>query len=254
MFDFGSLAEPIAALLSLTLLEVVLGIDNILFISILCARLPAEQQSKARLIGLGLAMLMRIALLYSLFIIMRLTQPWFTIMGHGFTGRDVILLAGGAFLVYKSVQEIHDRLEHIDESLSVKAAKATMPSILAQIVLLDIVFSLDSVITAVGMSDQIWIMTTAVIIAVLFMMVFSKFISEFIHKHPTVKMLALSFLLLIGVVLVADGFGTHIPKGYIYSAIGFSLLVEILNIKSRSGSPVDLHGPEDEIDRQPGKA
>jgi predicted tellurium resistance membrane protein TerC len=250
MFELSSLAEPIAALLSLTLLEVVLGIDNILFISILCARLPAEQQSKARLIGLGLAMLMRIALLYSLFIIMRLTQPWFAFLGHEFTGRDVILLAGGAFLVYKSVQEIHDRLEHVDESLTVKAAKATMPAILTQIVLLDIVFSLDSVITAVGMSDQIWIMTTAVIIAVLFMMLFSKFISEFIHKHPTVKMLALSFLLLIGVVLVADGFGTHIPKGYIYSAIGFSLLVEILNIKARSGSPVDLHGPEDEIERQ----
>jgi predicted tellurium resistance membrane protein TerC len=245
MFNLSTLAEPLAALLSLTLLEVVLGIDNILFISLLCGRLPKELQAKARLIGLALAMVMRVALLYSLFLIMRLTQPWFSLFGHDFTGRDVILVAGGAFLVYKAIQEIHDRLEHADESLSAGGKQLTMASALVQIVLLDIVFSLDSVITAVGMSDQIWIMTTAVIIAVLFMMFFSNYISDFIHKHPTVKMLALSFLLLIGVVLVADGFGTHIPKGYIYSAIGFALLVEILNIKARRSDPVTLHGPEE---------
>jgi predicted tellurium resistance membrane protein TerC len=246
--DFALAIEPLAALASLTLLEIVLGIDNILFIALLTGRLPPEQQAKARLIGLSLAMIMRIGLLYSLFLIMSLTAPWITLFGHSLSGRDLILLAGGGFLVYKSVQEIHERLEgaeHVMQTAS--SVKAQMRSILVQIVFLDIVFSLDSVITAIGMSDQIWVMATAIVIAVIFMMVFSKWVSDFIHKHPTVKMLALSFLLLIGFVLVADGFGHHIPKGYIYSAIGFSLFVEFLNIRLRAKStPVNLHNSLEE--------
>jgi len=228
------LSDPQAwiALITLTALEIVLGIDNIIFISILAGKLPAEQRQKGRMIGLALAMIMRILLLLSLAWIVRLTSPLFTVFDHPVSGRDLILIVGGLFLLAKSTHEIHDKLEG-EEDIKVSKGAARFGSVLVQIMLLDLVFSLDSVITAVGMVQEIPVMVTAVVLAVIFMMLFAKPIGEFVEDHPTVKMLALSFLLLVGMALVADGLGFHIPKGYIYFAMGFSVFVEMLNLRLR---------------------
>jgi len=219
-------------LLTLTVLEIVLGIDNIVFISILAGRLPQASQKRARVCGLGLAMISRILLLLCISWIMRLTHPLITIGSLVLTGRALILVAGGLFLLAKSTREIHHRLEDEDEHSGVRAAPSFV-AVLVQILLLDVIFSLDSVITAVGMVDEIQVMIIAIIVAVGIMMVFAGKVSAFIERHPTVKMLALSFLLLIGVNLIADGFGLHIPKGYTYFAMGFSLGVEMLNLRMK---------------------
>ena len=230
------------ALVTLTALEIVLGIDNIIFISIQASKLPAHQQEKARLTGLGLAMFIRVALLFSLTWLMGLTAPLFTVMGNEISGRDLILISGGLFLLWKSTMEIHEKLEG-DETISSARVGVTFGAVIVQILLLDIVFSLDSIITALGMASQLAVMVTAVVISVIFMMLFSGKISAFVEKHPTIKMLALSFLLLIGVALIGDGFDMHIPKGYIYFAMAFSVFVEMLNLKLRRGTPVKLHKP-----------
>ena len=232
------LADPNAwiGLLTLTVLELVLGIDNIIFISILAGKLPEKQRNKARTIGLGLAMLMRILLLLSLSWIIGLTRPLFTVAGFAVTGRGMILTAGGLFLLVKSTHEIHDRIEGEDLRRQGPVAP-TLLSVLIQIILLDVVFSLDSVITAVGMVDEIAVMIIAVILSVIVMMVFAGPVSRFVDRHPTVKMLALSFLLLIGVNLIAEGVGFHIPKGYIYFAMAFAVFVEMLNLKIRGQKP-----------------
>jgi len=230
------------ALVTLTALEIVLGIDNIIFISIQASKLPAHQQEKARLTGLGLAMFIRVALLFSLTWLMGLTAPLFTVMGNEISGRDLILISGGLFLLWKSTMEIHEKLEG-DETISSARVGVTFGAVIVQILLLDIVFSLDSIITALGMASQLAVMVTAVVISVIFMMLFSGKISAFVEKHPTIKMLALSFLLLIGVALIGDGFDMHIPKGYIYFAMAFSVMVEMFNLKLRRGSPVKLHQP-----------
>lgn len=222
-----------AALITLTALEIVLGIDNIIFISILTEKLPAEKQASARVIGLALAMASRIALLFSLSFIMSMTKPWFSIFNQEISGRDVVLIVGGLFLLYKATKEIHEKIEGTEENMVVKAP-VSYAGTLVQIMILDIVFSLDSVITAVGMANELWVMVTAIVIAVGFMMWTSAPVSNFIHEHPTVKMLALSFLLLIGMVLIGDGFGHHVPKGYIYFAMGFSVFVEMLNLRVQS--------------------
>jgi predicted tellurium resistance membrane protein TerC len=219
-------------LLTLTALEIVLGIDNIVFISIVAGRLPDKSQKKARLLGLALAMIMRVLLLLTLSWIMRLTEPLFAVGNFGVSGRALILIAGGLFLLAKSTREIHHRIEGGDEH-GTGAIRASFSAVLLQIVLLDAVFSLDSVITAVGMVDEIAVMIIAVILAVAVMMIFAEPISRFIDRHPTMKMLALSFVLLIGVNLIGEGLGFHIPKGYTYFAMGYSLLVEILNLKVR---------------------
>ncbi|MDP1831358.1 MAG: TerC family protein [Geothrix sp.] len=233
--------EAWIALLTLTVLEIVLGIDNIIFISILAGRLPAEKQAKARQTGLLLAMGMRILLLISIAWIVRLTNPLFQILGHGFSGRDLILLGGGLFLIAKATHEIHHKLEGI-EGESVKKIAPSFSGVLIQIMLLDIVFSLDSVITAVGMARDLGVMVTAVIISVGVMMLAAKPIGDFVETHPTLKILALSFLLLIGTTLVGEGTGMHIPKGYVYFAMAFSLLVEMLNLRLRAETkPVHLH-------------
>jgi len=229
------------ALLTLTALEIVLGIDNIVFISILASKLPAEQQNRARLVGLGLAMFMRIALLFSLSIIIGLVAPLFTVLSIEFSGRDLILIAGGLFLLGKATYEIHERLEGEQHQSSAGRKTATFASVIVQIVLLDAVFSIDSVITAVGMADELIVMVAAVVIAVGVMMVSAKPISEFVERHPTVKMLALSFLLLIGTSLIAEGFDVHVPKGYIYFAMAFSVLVELLNLKVRGRKEPPVH-------------
>jgi len=230
--EFLFSAESWAALLTLTLLEIVLGIDNIVFISILSGKLPEHQRQRARTLGLALAMGTRILLLLSLTWIMRLTRPFFTIGPQEVSGRDLILLIGGLFLLWKSTHEIHERLEGAAEAVR-KAGKAnTMASVLTQIALLDIIFSLDSVITAVGMANQIAVMVAAIVIAVGIMMLASRPLGEFVESHPTIKILALSFLLLIGMALIAEGFHQHIPKGYIYFAMGFSVFVEMLNLRA----------------------
>jgi predicted tellurium resistance membrane protein TerC len=221
-------------LLTLTTLEIVLGIDNVVFISILAARLRPESQKKARLYGLALAMLMRVLLLLSLSWIMSLTRPLFAIANFEVSGRALILVAGGLFLLAKSTREIHHRIEG-DETRGAAAVPVSFSAVLFQIVLLDVVFSLDSVITAVGMVDEIAVMIVAVVLAVIVMMIFAGVISAFIERHPTVKMLALSFLLLIAVNLIGEGLGFHIPKGYTYFAMGFSLAVEMLNLRVRTG-------------------
>lgn len=232
--------ESLIALLTLTVLEIVLGIDNIIFISILSGKLPKEQQNKARLTGLALAMITRILLLFSIVWIMKLTLPLFTVIGQEISGRDLILIGGGLFLIAKSTFEIHDKLEGEEGHRSAKVAKS-FASVITQIILLDIVFSLDSVITAVGMANNIMIMILAVVIAVGVMMVSSKGISNFVEKHPTVKMLALAFLLLIGVSLIAEGLDQHISKGYIYFAMAFSVFVEMLNLRMKAKTkPVEL--------------
>lgn len=232
------------ALVTLTVLEIVLGIDNVIFISILADKLPEEKQALARRVGLGLAMIMRVVLLLFLFVIIRLTEPLFTVIGQEISGRDLILIGGGLFLLGKSTFEIHDKLEG-DEGHGSAKARATFGGVIVQIVLLDIIFSLDSVITAVGMVDEIGVMIAAVIIAVGVMMVSAEAISGFVNRHPTVKMLALSFLLLVGFALLLEGFGQHVPKGYIYFAMGFAVFVEMLNLRIRRhrearGEPVHL--------------
>jgi predicted tellurium resistance membrane protein TerC len=219
------------ALLTLTALEIVLGIDNIIFISILSGRLPAHQQKRARSLGLLAAMAMRIGLLFSINWVMGLTDTLFEVFDREFSGRDLILLVGGAFLIYKATTEIHARLEGDSHDQST-AKQATFWGVIAQIMVLDAVFSLDSVITAVGMADDIEVMVAAVVISVGVMLLSAGTISDFVQKHPTVKMLALSFLLMIGFSLIAEGWGLHIPKGYIYAAMGFSILVEVLNLRS----------------------
>ena len=232
------ITEPQAwiALATLTGLEIVLGVDNIIFISILCGKLPRHRQNKARIIGLALAMITRIFLLLSLTWLMRLTNPLFTVFSHGISGRDLILMAGGLFLLTKATLEIHDKLEG-QESHGPEQRATSFAGVLIQIMLLDIVFSLDSVITAIGMANQVIIMVLAVTLAVIFMMFSSGRIGGFVEQHPTVKILALSFLLLIGVALITDGLGLHIPKGYIYFAMAFSVFVEMINLRIRKREP-----------------
>ncbi len=244
MFEW--LADPNAwvALGTLTALEIVLGVDNIIFISILAGKLPEEQQARARTIGLALALIGRVVLLLSLAWMMQLTAPLIDILGMELSGRDLILMIGGLFLLAKATREIHDKLEGAEHGHA-NVGTATFQSVIIQILILDIVFSLDSVITAVGMVDQVPIMITAVVIAIVFMMFSAGAVSRFIEQHPTVKMLALAFLLMVGVALIAEGFEFHIPRGYIYFAMAFSVFVEMLNIRLRKqGPPVELRTPK----------
>ena len=238
------LSDPQAwiAFATLTALEIILGVDNVVFISILAGKLPPGQREKARRVGLGLAMFVRILLLLSIAWIVKLTAPLFTVLTQEISGRDIILLVGGLFLLAKSTHEMHGQLEGEEGQESGKVA-ASFASVIVQILLLDIIFSLDSVITAVGMADDVGVMIAAVVVAVGFMLVFSGTVSRFVDKHPTIKMLALSFLLLIGLSLVAESLDFHIPKGYIYFSMAFSLFVEVLNIKLRKSrqAPVHLH-------------
>ena len=225
---------------SLLMMEIVLGVDNIIFISILTGRLPARQQEKARFVGIGLALLIRIALLFLLTWLIGLNKTLFSVFALEFTGRDLIMIAGGLFLIYKSTTEVHQKLEGQEESDANKGT-LTFGSAIVQIILLDIVFSFDSILTAIGLVQNVVIMVVAVVIAMVVMLISANKISEFIHKHPTIKMLALSFLLMIGILLLVEGFHVHVPKGYVYFAIFFSLLVEVLNIKVRKRSqPVHL--------------
>jgi predicted tellurium resistance membrane protein TerC len=245
MFELFTDPGVWVALLTLTTLEIVLGIDNIIFISILAGKLPPERQESARLIGLSLAMLTRIGLLFSLSWVIGLTAPLFSIFGNQLSGRDLILIGGGLFLLGKATFEIHGSLEGEQHASPARAA-TSFGGVIVQILLLDIVFSLDSVITAVGMVDELLIMVIAVVVAVGVMLISSGAISAFVNRHPTVKMLALSFLLLIGMSLVAEGWELHIPKGYIYFAMGFSVMVELLNLRLRSRpaeAPVHLRDP-----------
>jgi len=230
------------ALVTLTFLEVVLGVDNVIFISILSSKLPGPVQAKARRVGLLAAMVMRIVLLMSIAWVIRLTSPLFTVFAQEISGRDLILIGGGLFLLGKATLEIHDRLEG-EEDHGVARVRPSFNAVILQIMALDVVFSLDSVITAVGMADDISIMVTAVVLAVAIMMLSAEPISAFVSRHPTVKVLALSFLLLIGLSLIGDGLGMHIPKGYIYFAMGFSVFVEVINLRVRGGAdrPVKLH-------------
>ncbi|HEX2066683.1 MAG TPA: TerC family protein [Candidatus Thermoplasmatota archaeon] len=239
------LSDPNAwiAFASLAALEVVLGIDNVVFLAILSEKLPEEKRARARQVGLGLAMLFRIALLFSIAWIIGLTQPLFEVAGFEVSGRDLVLIFGGLFLLGKATHEIHGSLEGEVGHVS-KRVPASLGAVLVQIILLDMVFSLDSVITAVGMTDLLAVMVAAVVVAVAVMMFAAGPIAAFVRRHPTVKMLALSFLILIGALLVAEGFGQHIPKGYVYFAMAFALGVEMLNLRlRRAGRPVDLHTP-----------
>lgn len=242
--DWVTSPEIWIALLTLTTLEIVLGIDNIIFISILTDKLPEERQALARRVGLGLAMIMRILLLFSITWVIRLTEPLFTVLTQEISGRDLILLGGGLFLVGKATYEIHDKLEGEDGHSSSRV-RATFSAVLVQIILLDVVFSLDSVITAVGMVDELGVMIAAVVIAVGVMLVSAEAISGFVNRHPTLKILALSFLILVGFVLILEGFEQHVSKGYIYFAMAFAVFVEFLNIRvyrrRRQERPVDLH-------------
>ncbi len=238
------LSDPQAwiALLTLTALEIVLGIDNIIFLSIVVGRLPPQLRQRGRILGLSGAMITRILLLLSLTWVMRLTTPLFSILGQSISGRDLILIGGGLFLLFKSTQEIHSALEGEESSSEVKVASGFI-AVLAQIAIIDIIFSLDSVITAVGMAEHVPVMVIAIVIAVIIMMLFAKAIGDFVDTHPTIKILALSFLILVGVALIAEGFAFHIPKGYIYFAMAFSVVVEMLNIQMRKRTlePVKLH-------------
>jgi predicted tellurium resistance membrane protein TerC len=247
---FEALASPEVwiALLTLTVLEIVLGIDNVIFISILAGKLPPEQRDRARIVGLSLAMFMRIALLFSISWVIGLTAPLFNILGMDISGRDIILLGGGLFLLVKATLEIHGKLEGEEHASGAGVKAASFAGVITQILLLDIVFSLDSVITAVGMAEDLWVMITAVVIAVGVMLLSSGWIADFVNRHPTVKILALSFLLLIGMSLIAEGLDFHIPKGYIYFAMGFSVFVEVINLRIRGrgagkGEPVHLRDP-----------
>jgi predicted tellurium resistance membrane protein TerC len=234
--------ETYLSLLTLTAMEIVLGIDNIVFISILTGKLPVAQQAKARRIGIALALIMRLALLFAITWVMGLTAPLFSVWGKAFSGRDLILLGGGLFLLAKATHEIHDKLEVAHEEKARASGRGAFGIVLAQILLLDIVFSLDSVITAVGMAQHLFVMVIAMVVAVGVMLAFAGYIGDFVNRHPTMKILALSFLLLIGVMLVAEGMGQHIAKGYIYFAMAFSLGVELLNLRMRKSlAPVALH-------------
>ncbi|ODT45342.1 MAG: hypothetical protein ABS70_03400 [Nitrospira sp. SCN 59-13] len=242
MLDWLANPEIWIALGTLTALEIVLGIDNIIFLSVLVSRLPESQRAVARRVGLGLAMIARLGLLFSISFVMGLTKPWVTVFGHGVSGRDVILIGGGMFLMAKATHEIHNSLEGVDESHSPTAA-ASLGMVLVQIALLDIVFSLDSVITAVGLVEHVSIMAAAIILAVVVMLMAAKAIGDFVETHPTIKILALSFLILVGVTLMVEGFDVHVPKGYIYFSMAFSVTVEMLNIRMRKKrtAPVKLH-------------
>ena len=233
MFEWFASPEAWIALGTLTALEIVLGIDNIIFMSILVAKLPDEQRDKARKLGIMFAMVTRLALLFSISWVMGLTEPWFTVLGEAISGRDLILIVGGLFLLAKSTHEIHNSVEGIEEETTVSKAATSMGMVLVQIAILDIVFSLDSVITAVGLVDHVSIMAIAIVIAVGVMLLASKAISDFVDNNPTIKILALSFLIIVGLTLMLEGFDFHIPKGYIYFAMLFSLSVELVNIKMR---------------------
>ncbi len=240
--------EALVALLTLTAMEIVLGIDNVVFISILTGKLPESQRPKAQKLGLGLALGMRLGLLFAISWVMGLTAPLFSVVEKTFSGRDLILLGGGLFLLAKATHEIHDKLEikHAADGTAADGS-ASFGFILAQILVLDLVFSLDSVITAVGMANQLWVMVAAMVISVVFMLAFAGSIGEFVNRHPSMKILALSFLLLIGVMLTAEGMGQHISKGYVYFAMAFSLGVELINLRARKASsvPVVLHNRYD---------
>jgi len=239
----GWLSDPQVwlALATLTALEIVLGIDNIIFIAILAAKLPPHQQARARRVGLGLAMVSRIGLLFSLTWIMRLAEPLFTILTMEISGRDIVLIAGGLFLLAKSTLEIHDKLEG-EEAPPARPIRTSFISVIVQIAVLDIVFSLDSVITAIGLANQLFIMVAAIVTAMIFMMIFVGRLNEFVERHPTIRMLALSFLLLVGLTLIGEGLDLHIPKGYVYFAMAFSVFVEMLNlrVRARPSAPVQL--------------
>jgi len=233
LFEIFANPDTYVSLLTLTFLEIVLGIDNIIFISILTGKLPADQQNKGRIVGLSLALVFRVGLLMMISWIAGLIYPILTIFGFSFSGRDLILIAGGLFLLVKSTLEIHNKIEGAEEGLD-KQVKHNFWNIIIQIILIDLVFSLDSVITAVGLVNNLTIMVIAIIISMIVMIIFAKTVSDFIHKHPTIKMLALSFLLMIGLLLLVEGFHVEVPKGYVYFAMLFSFLVEMLNIKMRN--------------------
>jgi predicted tellurium resistance membrane protein TerC len=242
MFEWVASPEAWVALVTLTALEIVLGIDNIIFISILVGRLPESQRNFARRMGLGLAMLTRLGLLFSISWVMGLTKPWFELLGMSVSGRDLVLIGGGLFLLFKATHEIHNSLEGAEGS-NKQVVVSGLGSVLIQIAILDIVFSLDSVITAVGLVEHIALMAIAIILAVLVMMFAAKPIGDFVEKHPTIKILALSFLILVGVTLIVEGFDIHVPKGYIYFAMAFSVAVEFINLRMRKkmAEPVKLH-------------
>jgi predicted tellurium resistance membrane protein TerC len=242
MFEWVTSPESWVALLTLTALEIVLGIDNIIFISILVGRLPEAQRNFARRMGLGLAMLTRLGLLFSITWVMGLTEPWFTVFGNSVSGRDVVLIGGGMFLLFKATHEIHNSLEGAGDNAK-NVVVTSMGMVLIQIAILDIVFSLDSVITAVGLVDHITLMAIAIILAVLVMLMAAKPIGDFVEDHPTIKILALSFLILVGMTLIVEGFDVHIPKGYIYFAMAFSVGVEFINLRMRkkTAETIKLH-------------
>ena len=232
MFEWLASPEAWVALATLTTLEIVLGIDNIIFISILVGRLPEAQRDFARRMGLGLAMLTRLGLLFSISWVMSLTEPWFTVLGNSISGRDIVLIGGGLFLLFKATHEIHNSMEGVEESRST-VISTSLGMVLLQIAVLDIVFSLDSVITAVGLVEHVTLMAIAIILAVLVMLMAAKPIGDFVDTHPTIKILALSFLILVGATLIVEGFNVHVPKGYIYFAMAFSVTVEFLNLRMR---------------------
>lgn len=242
MFEWLASPEAWIALATLTSLEIVLGIDNIIFISILVGRLPEKQRDLARRLGLSLAMIARLVLLFSISWVMGLTEPWFSLLDYEFSGRDLILIGGGLFLLAKATHEIHNSLEGVAHAeTGTSAAQATFGSVLVQIGMLDIIFSLDSVITAVGLSDHVSIMAIAIVLSVGVMLFAAKSIGDFVDQHPTIKILALSFLIMVGMMLMIEGFGIHVPKGYIYFAMAFSVTVEMINLRIRKNHTEAVH-------------